>query len=186
MEPDVRAHLVFREKWGKKTNRCHRIQRLLKLLPENIERWRLIDLPPVPNRVYPSHRMVVIGDAAHATLPYPAQGAAMAIEDASGLGFVLSKVRDVSELPKAPDLFYEIRHKRAHTIQRGSWTNRFFIHLRNRPQYDMRDEMFQAGDYSESLNLMANTLFQEYLYSYDVVKRFETQLGQKQPLSAKL
>jgi salicylate hydroxylase len=64
--------------------------------------------------------MIAIGDAVHATLPYLAQGAAMAIEDAAALGFALSKVNSRVQLPSALGFFYEMRRERAHTIQRGS------------------------------------------------------------------
>lgn len=143
--------------------------KLIKLVPENLEKWRLIDLRPVSNWVHPSNRMVVIGDAVHATLPYLAQGAAMAIEDAACLGFVLSKVHSRDKIGEVLAFFHSIRRERAHTIQRGSWTNRFFIHMNEGPQYDMREEVFAAGDYPGSPNLMANVLFQEWLYGYDVI-----------------
>lgn len=43
-------------------------------------RWPALDRPPV--KVWSKGRVALIGDAAHASLPYLAQGAAMAIEDA--------------------------------------------------------------------------------------------------------
>ncbi|EMC95135.1 hypothetical protein BAUCODRAFT_149158 [Baudoinia panamericana UAMH 10762] len=152
-------------------------RKLLAMIPEDVERWRLIDLPPVQNWVHPSNRMVVIGDAAHATLPYLAQGAAMAIEDASALGFALSKIskRNKVDLPAALAFFCALRRERAHTVQRGSWTNRFFIHMRDGPQYEMREDVFQAGDYPGSPNLMGNSLFQDWLYGYDVLQDAEKQ-----------
>lgn len=114
--------------------------------------------------------MVVIGDASHATLPYLAQDAAMAIEDAAALGVTLSKLRSVSELPKLLKFFYESRVERVHTIQRGSWTNRFFIHMGEGPMLDMREEIFGAGDYPGSPNAMGNTLFQQWLYGHDATE----------------
>ena len=111
--------------------------------------------------------MIIIGDAAHATLPYLAQGAAMAIEDAAVLGVVLSRVRSKDQLPKLLDFVYRTRVARAHTIQRGSFTNRFFIHMKDEDSLAMRRDVFQAGDYPGSPNLMGNTLFQDWLYGYD-------------------
>jgi len=130
--------------------------------------------------------MVAIGDAVHATLPYLAQGAAMAIEDASGLAFALSKIdkRTNIDLPKALAFFYTLRRERAHTIQRGSWTNRFFIHMRDGPQYDMREDVFKAGDYPGSPNLMGNSLFQDWLYGYDVLQDAERRWQQTHGLVA--
>ncbi|KAH6642750.1 salicylate hydroxylase [Boeremia exigua] len=146
--------------------------KLLTLVPPDLERWRLIDLKPVSKWLHPSSRLLLIGDAVHATLPYLAQGAAMAIEDASALGFCLSSTRTRSRADIAPALrfFHDLRRGRAHAIQRGSWANRFFIHMRDGPQWEMREEVFRAGDYPGSPNLMADSLFQEWLYGYDVVR----------------
>ncbi|KAF4304234.1 Monooxygenase FAD-binding protein [Botryosphaeria dothidea] len=146
------------------------VQKLLSFLPDGVEKWRLIDLKPFTDWVHPSGKMVVIGDASHATLPYLAQGAAMAIEDAAALGVTLSKLRSVSELPKLLKFFYESRVERVHTIQRGSWTNRFFIHMGEGPMLDMREEIFGAGDYPGSPNAMGNTLFQQWLYGHDATE----------------
>ena len=43
-------------------------------------KWPALDIDPAPN--WNQNRTVLIGDAAHASLPYLAQGAAMALEDA--------------------------------------------------------------------------------------------------------
>ncbi|CZR68029.1 uncharacterized protein PAC_17928 [Phialocephala subalpina] len=61
------------------------VQKLLTFLPEDVERWRLIDLPPIRGWIHPSNGLLLLGDAIHATLPYLAQRAAMAIEDAAAL-----------------------------------------------------------------------------------------------------
>ncbi|GME49438.1 Monooxygenase FAD-binding protein [Neofusicoccum parvum] len=146
------------------------VQKLLSFLPDDVEKWRLIDLKPFRDWVHPSGKMVVIGDASHATLPYLAQGAAMAIEDAAALGVALSHLNSASDLPRILQFFYESRVERVHTIQRGSWTNRFFIHMNEGPMLDMREEIFGAGDYPGSPNLMGNTLFQQWLYGHDATK----------------
>ncbi|CAK7200186.1 hypothetical protein SEUCBS139899_002877 [Sporothrix eucalyptigena] len=144
-------------------------QKLLALLPEEVEKWRLVDLPPIPDWVHPAGKMVLLGDAVHATLPYLAQGAAMAIEDAAVLGVALSHVRALPDLARALHFFYRTRVGRAHAIQRGSFTNRFFIHIKDEAPLAMRRSVFRAGDYPGSPNLMGNTLFQDWLYGYDAV-----------------
>jgi salicylate hydroxylase len=130
--------------------------------------------------------MLVIGDAVHATLPYLAQGAAMAIEDAACLGFVLSKVQSRDKIAEALAFFQDLRQARTHTVQRGSWTNRFFIHMNEGEQYDMREEVFAAGDYPGSPNLMANVLFQDWLYGYDVIRDTQQKWQQRFETIAKL
>ncbi|KAM0332014.1 hypothetical protein ACHAQA_002280 [Verticillium albo-atrum] len=119
--------------------------------------------------------MVLIGDAAHATLPYLAQGAAMAIEDAVVLGSALSHVRTKDDIHRLLLFFYKTRVDRAHSIQRGSFTNRFFIHMRDEEMLKMRHDVFHAGDYPSSPNLMGNTVFQDWLYGYDAKADANTQ-----------
>lgn len=97
----------------------------------------------------------------------------MAIEDASALGTVLSHLNSLDELPELLQVYLRTRQSRAHTIQRGSYTNRFFIHMSKGPMLDMRSEIFEVGDYNGSPNLMGNTLFTNWMYSYDAVKEAE-------------
>ncbi len=97
----------------------------------------------------------------------------MAIEDASALGTVLSHLSSMDELPALLQLYKKVRLNRVHTIQRGSYTNRFFIHMSKGPMQDMRNEIFGVGDYNGSPNLMGNTLFTNWLYSYDAVQEVE-------------
>ena len=62
-------------------------------------RWALYNRPVVKN--WSTSRATILGDAAHATQPYLAQGAAMAIED----GAVLARcLKDVSDTSKALNL----------------------------------------------------------------------------------
>jgi salicylate hydroxylase len=49
-----------------------------------LRRWPLFDRNPAPR--WSVERVVLLGDAAHPVLPFLAQGAALAIEDASALG----------------------------------------------------------------------------------------------------
>ncbi|TNM62205.1 FAD-dependent monooxygenase [Aliirhizobium smilacinae] len=71
--------------------------------------------------------VVLIGDAAHAMMPFSAQGAAMAIED----GFVLAnEVTRAATLPAALAGFESLRTRRAAKVKaRGSF-NRFAYHAR--------------------------------------------------------
>ncbi|KAH9215624.1 salicylate hydroxylase [Leptodontidium sp. 2 PMI_412] len=149
------------------------VQKLLAFLPEDVERWRLIDLPPIKDWIYPSNKLLLLGDSVHATLPYLAQGAAMAIEDGAALGAILSHLNSTDDLPGLLQVYLRTRLNRAHTIQRGSWTNRFFIHMSNGPMLDMRNKIMAVGDYNGSPNLMGNTLFTDWMYGYDAVEAAE-------------
>jgi FAD-dependent urate hydroxylase len=73
--------------------------------------WATHDLPTVPT--WRTDRMVLIGDAAHATSPSSGQGAAMAIEDA----VVLAKcLRDLPTVPAALAAYEGLRRDRVERI----------------------------------------------------------------------
>ncbi|RYY67567.1 MAG: 3-hydroxybenzoate 6-monooxygenase, partial [Comamonadaceae bacterium] len=65
---------------------CARARQLIEL-PKDWKRWATADREPIGQWVY--GRAVLLGDAAHPTLQYLAQGACMAMEDAVTLGEAL-------------------------------------------------------------------------------------------------
>ncbi|MBA3056390.1 MAG: FAD-dependent monooxygenase [Gammaproteobacteria bacterium] len=73
-----------------------------------IERWRLwplsIRAPMRGAHEQAQGRVALLGDAAHPMLPYLAQGAGMAIEDAAALGRVLTRVGTTQAMLPARDL----------------------------------------------------------------------------------
>jgi FAD-dependent urate hydroxylase len=73
--------------------------------------WTTYDLPTVPR--WHRGRMIVIGDAAHATSPSSGQGASMAIEDAVQLARCL---RDRPTPEAAFDAFESLRRKRVEKV----------------------------------------------------------------------
>jgi 2-polyprenyl-6-methoxyphenol hydroxylase-like FAD-dependent oxidoreductase len=73
--------------------------------------WNTYDLPKVPR--WHNERMIIIGDAAHATTPSSGQGASMAIEDALVLAQCL---RDLPEISAAFTRYEALRRKRVERI----------------------------------------------------------------------
>lgn len=69
---------------------------------------------------------VLIGDAAHAMMPFAAQGAAMAIEDAFELAGAVSRLA----LPQALSTFEQTRVRRAARVRERVDFNRFAYHAR--------------------------------------------------------
>ncbi|KAF8141059.1 hypothetical protein K438DRAFT_1785062 [Mycena galopus ATCC 62051] len=89
-------------------------------LPTHSEilKWQLGVLPQIPTWI--RGRAAILGDAAHATLPFLAQGAAMAIEDAGSIGCLLpagTKSEDVSGRLEA---YQDIRKDRGEYVRIGS------------------------------------------------------------------
>ncbi|KAI9760007.1 MAG: Small subunit (SSU) processome component [Chaenotheca gracillima] len=85
-----------------------------------IKHWKLLVRRPL-ERWYKS-RLVVVGDAAHAMLPFQGQGGAQAIEDAAALGTIFASVKSTSPLSiesieKRLSIFQSVRKDRASAIQ---------------------------------------------------------------------
>jgi FAD-dependent urate hydroxylase len=75
--------------------------------------YPIFDMPPVPR--WHADRMVLTGDAAHATSPSSGQGASLAIEDA----IVLAKcLRDIGNLPGALTAYQRLRRQRVERVVR--------------------------------------------------------------------
>jgi salicylate hydroxylase len=87
-------------------------------------RWSLHNRPPAAQ--WSTRRVTLLGDAAHPTLPYLAQGAAMAIED----GAVLTRALAMAAMiPDALQLYQRNRIERTSKIVAQSTANRELFHL---------------------------------------------------------
>jgi FAD-dependent urate hydroxylase len=73
--------------------------------------WSTYDFPTVPR--WSRGRMIIIGDAAHATSPAAGQGASMAIEDAVTLGKCL---RDIDGVPESFAAYENLRRARVESV----------------------------------------------------------------------
>jgi salicylate hydroxylase len=110
---------------------------LLRAVPE----WRklpLADRNPAARWVF--GRVALLGDAAHPMLPFLAQGAAQAIEDAGVLGMVLASGLDVEASLAA---YQETRLPRASRVQKESRRQALIYHLGG-PAAFLRDAAMRA------------------------------------------
>jgi len=114
-------------------------------------RWSLFYRPPIDKWSTP--RATMLGDAVHATLPYLAQGAAMAIEDSAVLTRALERSDDTAE---ALRLYERNRIERTSRIVSGSGANRTLFHMSDQ---DKLRQAFANRDEGKARN--------EWLYSYN-------------------
>lgn len=125
-------------------------------------RWGLFGRPTLPK--WSNGRVVLLGDACHPMLPFMAQGAAQAIEDAYMLGALLREPSDIEAALRE----YEVTRKpRASRVQAVSRSNATLFHHRN-PLMRLATygPMWMAGRIAPRA-IMAR---QDWLYSHDVTR----------------
>jgi salicylate hydroxylase len=99
--------------------------RALLSQPAHWLKWALYDLPAVHN--WGHGPVTLLGDAAHPVLPFMAQGAAMAIEDAAVLAAAMARSPD--DIAGAMRAYESVRRKRTAKVQRTSRKNSAAYHL---------------------------------------------------------
>jgi salicylate hydroxylase len=92
-------------------NACPPLAELLNA-QRHWQAWQAYDFAPNPG--WSQNNTVLVGDAAHASLPYLAQGAAMALEDACVLS---TNLYQTTNIPLAIKTFAETRFKRTAAVQ---------------------------------------------------------------------
>jgi salicylate hydroxylase len=140
-------------------------------------KWKLADIPPLPKWVSESGRVVLIGDAAHAMVPYLAQGAATSIEDGAALAECLDRAQHIKDIPTLLRAFEAIRKPRCEIIQSGSRANGTIWHMPDGPAQERRDGEMKgifkkesSVGSTENPNKWSDEKFQPWLFGYDAIK----------------
>ncbi len=115
--------------------------------------WGLFDRDPMPQ--WSDGRVTLMGDACHPMLPFMAQGAVMAIEDAYTLAQCLAA--NESNLPGALSHYEALRKERTTVVQKMSRDNIQFFHRADIPNLEAR----MAGHRDAH----------RWLYSFDVTNQ---------------
>lgn len=140
------------------------VRDLLSHVPEGeINEWTLNSHRNLPHWI--ENKCALIGDSCHPMLPYVAQGAAQAIEDAAVLTISLSLAEDV---PTALGVYEAVRKSRAEAIQNSAATTRQALHLPDGPEQEKRDEAI-AGT-GPNPDLWADRDWQDFMWGVDVMK----------------
>ncbi|KAL5524213.1 hypothetical protein ACEPAF_9353 [Sanghuangporus sanghuang] len=129
-----------------------RVRKLLQLVDRTLM-WRLDGREPLQTWLHSAGRLVLLGDACHPMLPYRAQGAAMAIEDAAVLGNLLSRLgpphvagKHLVMLLKA---YEKLRLRRTAETQETSALNKYTFHLDDGPEQEARDASMRRAMLAE-------------------------------------
>lgn len=135
-----------------------RVRKLCALSP-NFSKWRLGDLASLPTWTHPSGKAVLLGDACHPMLPYLAQGAAQAFEDAAVLRQVLARHHATAPgrssggaplasppfptLSQALGAYERVRMPRARLVQEKTREHHHVLHLADGAEQRERDRRMQ-------------------------------------------
>lgn len=119
---------------------------------EQCYRWDLYRRSPMPT--WHNERVVLLGDAAHATLPFIAQGAALALEDALVLARCLDRYSDPET---ALTHFEQARMFRCHNIQARADHNMSLYH---------GDESQLATNFTAQMRAPSHYNFMAGVYRY--------------------
>ena len=94
-------------------------RRLLELAdPTGLRVWKLLDLDDLPR--WSAGRVVLLGDACHAVLPFGFSGAGMAIEDAATLSMLLPGDVSVADVEERLAVYENIRRPRVARVREAS------------------------------------------------------------------
>jgi len=118
--------------------------------------WALFDRLPLER--WSVGRVTLLGDACHPMLPFMAQGAAQAIEDAAALTACLAETTDV---PAALERYEAVRLPRASRLQAMSANNKIRFHLPDGPEQEARDAEMATRSTDWSIRAIA------WVYGHD-------------------
>jgi salicylate hydroxylase len=124
-----------------------------------IYRWALYDRDPLPS--WGEGAVTLLGDAAHPMLPFMAQGACQAIEDAAVLAACLRLVPDPVHALRQ----YEgLRRERTATVQLAARRNETLFHLPDGPEQRERDRHLAGTSGERTVHRNA------WVFGYDVAE----------------
>lgn len=140
------------EEWRSEADNTHLTERLKDWCPPvrkmchltgQYLKWKLADFDQLDNWVHPSGKVVLLGDNAHPFMPYMAQGAAMAVEDAAALAECLAAY---TELHRALKAYQDQRRPRAAYIARNTRVLQQWWHLHDGQEREKRDATMKRDD----------------------------------------
>ncbi|KAK3689565.1 hypothetical protein B0T22DRAFT_499243 [Podospora appendiculata] len=144
------------------------LQELAKVEQSQVLKWSLFQINKPHTWVHESGKVALMGDAAHAMLPYLAQGASMAFEDAGVLGGIFANLADRSDIPDALRVYQQLRKPRADEVRDRTLQQKAMYSLPDGPAQQERDaKLAFKGPLVGSPNALGDPVFQQWLWGYD-------------------
>ncbi|KAF3766661.1 FAD/NAD(P)-binding domain-containing protein [Cryphonectria parasitica EP155] len=140
-------------------------------LASDCMRWMFFE-PLIDNETVPwvdaGARFCIVGDAAHQTLPYLAQGAAMGLESISVLAQLLSKAHSREQVRDCLDVYQRLRKERTGHVNRAGLKNGAIWQMPDGPLRDERNRVLLNETPSVGFpNPLADPFFQVWLWGFD-------------------
>ncbi|SMF23098.1 salicylate hydroxylase [Xaviernesmea oryzae] len=134
-------------------------------------RWPLFDIEPL--KEWSKGRVALLGDAAHATLPFIGQGAGQGAEDASALGDALAHLSD--DPVAALKLYEAFRLPRATRVQLESRARSNYMMLKD--PFAINQRNLQWREASKAITGYFGNSVDHWILSYDVESAFKEQIA---------
>ena len=155
---------------------CYPVRKICGLTGTYLK-WRLADFDRLQRWVHPSNKVVLLGDSSHPMMPYMAQGAAQATEDAATLAVALSHFDNLEEALRA---YQQQRLPRAAYVARNTRVLQQWWHLYDGPAREIRDELM-SHDNDDNPMFWGCSKRVEWLFGHDAR---ELHIDGKLPLPA--
>lgn len=151
----------------------YKFQRLLDIAQE-ASKWILVECNDLLAWTHPCGKFTLLGDSAHAMLPYLAQGAAQAVEDAAVLSGLLSHLEFKSQLPDILSIFERHRKSRAMHVKHRTLATREINGMVDGPLQQERDRQLSEHEPFDGYpNPLADPIFSDWLFGYDATEEVE-------------
>ncbi|RKL31235.1 hypothetical protein BFJ72_g11252 [Fusarium proliferatum] len=150
--------------------------KVIKMIKSTLK-WPLMSGSRLKTWISRSEKLLILGDAAHAMVPYMSQGAAMAVEDGAALATAISKIKCKDQVATALHVFEKERMSRSYGMQSASLVNGKLWHFPDGPLQQARDLGMRAEvegrPFVESTNQWSDPVTQIWAYGYDAEDAIE-------------
>lgn len=153
-------------------------------------KWPLLTGVRLSRWIHPSNKLIILGDAAHAMLPYMSEGkshprglhirtqksdstvgAAMAIEDGAALAQAFQLIDSQSAIGEALAIWEKVRLERTSQMQEASLLNGKLWHFADGPEQRARDAGMlpevEGRQFVSSPNQWSDPTTQRWCYNYN-------------------
>ncbi|KAK4663049.1 hypothetical protein QC763_600780 [Podospora pseudopauciseta] len=149
------------------------VQELIRLLPEEVSKWKINDREAAEGWVFEQGRVVLVGDAGHPMVPHQSAGAGQAVEDGFVVGRAMGEFmrRGDGKLEEWMGVYERVRMPRANKLQE---TSRGAGYL-----YQMQAESMKGMSYDESVPILRDTVQErmKWIWEEELEGVFEEERG---------